>query len=58
MEQQPGPVNWAPFNPIPAPGMVKLWALEAMPIRSDDKPEKLLRNSTIQPISIRVPLSR
>lgn len=29
MEQQPGPVNWAPYNPIPAPGMVKLWALEA-----------------------------
>lgn len=29
MEQQPGPVNWAPHNPIPAPGMVRLWALEA-----------------------------
>jgi beta-galactosidase len=29
MEQQPGPVNWAPFNPIPAPGMVRLWTLEA-----------------------------
>jgi beta-galactosidase len=29
MEQQPGPVNWAPHNPIPAPGMVKLWGLEA-----------------------------
>jgi len=29
MEQQPGPVNWAPYNPIPAPGMVKLWAIEA-----------------------------
>ena len=29
MEQQPGPVNWAPYNPIPAPGMVKLWTLEA-----------------------------
>jgi len=30
MEQQPGPVNWAPWNPIPAPGMVKLWAIEAI----------------------------
>jgi beta-galactosidase len=29
MEQQPGPVNWAPYNPAPAPGMVKLWTLEA-----------------------------
>lgn len=29
MEQQPGPVNWAPHNPEPAPGMVRLWALEA-----------------------------
>ncbi|MFK7877080.1 MAG: beta-galactosidase [Paracoccaceae bacterium] len=29
MEQQPGPVNWAPWNPAPLPGMVKLWALEA-----------------------------
>ncbi|MEO1091493.1 MAG: beta-galactosidase [Pseudomonadota bacterium] len=29
MEQQPGPVNWAPYNPDPAPGMVRLWALEA-----------------------------
>jgi len=29
MEQQPGPVNWAPHNPVPAPGMVKLWAMEA-----------------------------
>ncbi|GHB03717.1 beta-galactosidase [Algimonas arctica] len=30
MEQQPGPVNWAPHNPEPAPGMVRLWALEAI----------------------------
>ena len=30
IEQQPGPVNWAPHNPAPLPGMVKLWALEAM----------------------------
>jgi beta-galactosidase len=29
MEQQPGPVNWAPNNPRPAPGMVRLWTLEA-----------------------------
>ncbi|MEM6729728.1 MAG: beta-galactosidase, partial [Pseudomonadota bacterium] len=29
MEQQPGPVNWAPWNPAPLPGMVRLWALEA-----------------------------
>ncbi|CUH41874.1 beta-galactosidase [Ruegeria atlantica] len=30
MEQQPGPVNWAPYNPAPLPGMVKLWSLEAV----------------------------
>ena len=30
MEQQPGPVNWARYNPSPLPGMVKLWTLEAM----------------------------
>jgi beta-galactosidase len=29
MEQQPGPVNWAPYNPVPLPGMVRLWTLEA-----------------------------
>ncbi|MEM8750697.1 MAG: beta-galactosidase [Pseudomonadota bacterium] len=29
MEQQPGPVNWAPFNPAPHPGMVRLWSHEA-----------------------------
>jgi beta-galactosidase len=29
MEQQPGPVNWAPWNPAPAPGAVRLWAYEA-----------------------------
>jgi beta-galactosidase len=29
MEQQPGPVNWAPHNPAPLPGMPRLWALEA-----------------------------
>lgn len=30
MEQQPGPVNWAPYNPIPQDGMVKLWSMEAI----------------------------
>lgn len=30
MEQQPGPVNWAHFNPAPMDGMVHLWTLEAM----------------------------
>lgn len=29
MEQQPGPVNWAPYNPAPLPGMARLWAWEA-----------------------------
>ncbi len=29
MEQQPGPVNWAPFNPAPLAGMVRLWTWEA-----------------------------
>lgn len=29
MEQQPGPVNWAPANPAPLPGIVRLWTLEA-----------------------------
>ncbi len=30
MEQQPGPVNWAPYNPAPKPGMVRLWTWEAI----------------------------
>ncbi len=30
MEQQPGPVNWAPHNPSPLPGMVRLWGWEAI----------------------------
>ncbi len=30
MEQQPGPVNWAPWNPAPLPGMCRLWAWEAI----------------------------
>jgi len=29
MEQQPGPVNWAPYNPSPIDGMVRLWGWEA-----------------------------
>ena len=29
MEQQPGPVNWAPCNPAPLPRMVRLWTWEA-----------------------------
>jgi beta-galactosidase len=29
MEQQAGPVNWAPWNPVPLPGMVRLWTWEA-----------------------------
>ena len=29
LEQQPGPVNWARYNPAPLPGMVRLWTLEA-----------------------------
>ena len=29
IEQQPGPVNWAPWNPSPLPGMVRLWTWEA-----------------------------
>ncbi len=30
MEQQPGPVNWAPWNPVPKSGMVRLWTWEAL----------------------------
>ncbi len=30
MEQQPGPVNWAPWNPVPKPGMVRLWTWEGL----------------------------
>lgn len=29
MEQQPGAVNWAPWNPIPVKGAVRLWTHEA-----------------------------
>jgi beta-galactosidase len=29
MEQQPGPVNWARFNPAPLRGIVALWTVEA-----------------------------
>ena len=30
MEQQAGPVNWAPWNPVPKRGMVRLWTWEAL----------------------------
>ena len=30
MEQQPGPVNWAQWNPAPLDGMVRLWSWEAI----------------------------
>lgn len=30
IEQQPGPVNWAHWNPIPKDGMVRLWTWQAM----------------------------
>ncbi|NNC36954.1 MAG: beta-galactosidase [Acidimicrobiales bacterium] len=30
MEQQPGPVNWAPYNPAPLTGMARLWTWEAI----------------------------
>ena len=29
MEQQPGPVNWARYNPVPIPGAVRMWTWEA-----------------------------
>jgi beta-galactosidase len=29
MEQQPGPVNWADWNPAPMDGMVRLWTWQA-----------------------------
>lgn len=30
MELQPGQVNWAPVNPLPAPGAVHMWILHAL----------------------------
>jgi beta-galactosidase len=30
MEQQPGPVNWAPWNPVPRPGQIRLFTWEAL----------------------------
>ncbi len=30
MEQQPGQVNWATTNPLPAPGAVRLWTHQAI----------------------------
>jgi beta-galactosidase len=35
MEQQPGPVNWAAYNPSPQPGMVRLWTYEAIAHRAE-----------------------
>ena len=29
IEQQPGQVNWAPSNPLPVPGAVRLWSHQA-----------------------------
>jgi len=29
MEQQPGPVNWAPHNPSPKEGQLKIWTMDA-----------------------------
>ena len=29
MEQQPGPVNWAKYNPVPVDGAVRMWTWEA-----------------------------
>jgi len=29
MEQQPGAVNWGAWNPVPAPGAVRMWSFEA-----------------------------
>ena len=30
MEQQPGPVNWATWNPVPRPGQIRLFTWEAL----------------------------
>ncbi len=30
MELQPGPVNWAAWNPVPKPGMIRLFTWEAL----------------------------
>ena len=30
MEQQPGPVNWAPWNPVPRKGQIRLFTFEAL----------------------------
>ena len=30
MEQQPGPVNWAKYNPVPQAGAVRMWSWEAI----------------------------
>lgn len=35
MEQQAGPVNWAPWNPVPQPGQVRAWTWEAFAHRAE-----------------------
>ena len=30
MEQQPGPVNWAPWNPVPRKGQIRIFTWEAL----------------------------
>ncbi|HYP34047.1 MAG TPA: beta-galactosidase [Burkholderiaceae bacterium] len=35
MEQQAGPVNWAPWNPAPQPGQVRAWTWEAFAHRAE-----------------------
>jgi beta-galactosidase len=35
MEQQAGPVNWAPWNPVPQPGQIRAWTWEAFAHRAE-----------------------
>jgi beta-galactosidase len=35
MEQQAGPVNWAPWNPVPQAGQVRAWTWEAFAHRAE-----------------------
>ncbi|MDF3090398.1 beta-galactosidase [Burkholderia semiarida] len=35
MEQQAGPVNWGPYNPVPHAGAVRLWTWEAFAHRAE-----------------------
>jgi beta-galactosidase len=36
MEQQPGPVNWHPYNPPVPPGQVRQWSHQAILRKADD----------------------